>query len=116
MKPLFGDKGGPKDNIVLVEGDRIINEDIELAQTFNDFFDNTVKSLGISENKMLLTEVQNIHGKVADAIKMYESHPSILKIKENVVIETTFSFSPISTEDIHAEIKSLNTRKAIYHT
>ena len=48
MKPLFGDKGGPKDNIVLVEGDRIINEDIELAQTFNDFFDNAVKSLGIS--------------------------------------------------------------------
>ena len=72
-----------------------------------------MKSLGISENKMLLTEVQNIHGKVADAIKMYESHPSILKIKENVDIETTFSFSPISTEDIHAEIKSLNTRKAI---
>ena len=49
MKPLFGGKGGTKDKIVLVEGDRIINEDAEIAQTFNDFFDNTVKSLGISE-------------------------------------------------------------------
>ena len=39
MKPLFGDKGGIKQKIVLVEGDRIINEDAELAQTFNDFFD-----------------------------------------------------------------------------
>ena len=48
MKPLFGDKGGTKQKIVLVEGDRIINEDAELAQTFNDFFDNAVISLGIT--------------------------------------------------------------------
>ena len=48
-----------------------------------------------------------------DAIKMYEAHPSILKIKESVVVETTFSFSPISTEAIRSELKLLNTRKAI---
>ena len=112
MKPLFGDKG-TKHKIVLVEGDKIINDDTELAETFNNFFDNAVKSLGISENKSLLTEVEQTQGRVMDAITMYESHPSILKIKENVVVETNFSFSPISTEVIHSELKLLSTRKAI---
>ena len=80
MKPLFGDKGGAKENIVLVEGDRIISEDSEVAQTFNDFFDGAVKSLGISENEVLMTKVEASQGKVLDAIKQYEAHPSILLI------------------------------------
>jgi len=113
MKPLFGNNGVTNEKIVLVEGDKIINEDAQLAQTFNDFFDNAVKSLGITENEMLRTKVGETQGGVMDAIKMYESHPSILKIKEKVVVETKFSFSPISTEDIHSEMKLINTRKAI---
>ena len=44
---------------------------------------------------------------------MYESHPSILKIKENVRLEEKFCFSPVSTEDLRAEIEVLNTKKAI---
>ena len=113
MKPLFGDKGGTKDKIVLVEGDKIINDESEVAQTFTDFFDDAVKSLGISDNKVLLTKVDLPSGKVLDAIKMYEAHPSILKIKENVVVNTEFSFSPVSLDDIHSELKALNTKKAI---
>ena len=57
VKPFFGDKGGAKEKIVLVEGERIINDDAEIAQTFNDFFDNAVKSLGLSENEVLLTKL-----------------------------------------------------------
>ena len=113
VKPLFGDKGGTKAKIVLVEGDKIINDDSEVAQTFNDFFDDAVKSLGISDNEVLLTKVDLPSGKVLDAIKMYEAHPSILKIKENVVVNTEFSFSPVSLDDIHSELKALNTKKAI---
>ena len=35
MNPLFSDKGGTKDNIVLVEDEKIISEDIEVAEAFN---------------------------------------------------------------------------------
>ena len=116
IKPLFGDKGGTKDNIVLVEEDKIICDDAEVAQKFNDFFDNAVENLGISENKLLLNEIENpIEGDVLDAIKMYESHPSIIKIKEHVVVESQFSFTHISTDDILSEIKSLKAKKAIPH-
>ena len=70
VKPLLGDKGGKKEKIVLVKGDRIIQEEAEVAKTFNDFFDNAVKSLGIKENKMLLTDVIDSQGKVL-ALKSY---------------------------------------------
>ena len=51
VNPFFSNKGGSRDNIVLVNGDKIISDDTELAQTFNDFFKNCVNSLNISENK-----------------------------------------------------------------
>ena len=60
MKPLFSDKGGSSDNIVLVEEDNIVSDDIDVAQTFNDYFDNAIKSLEITENKAVLTDTQNI--------------------------------------------------------
>ena len=113
MKPLFSNKGGVKENIVLVEGDRIINEDAELAQTFNNFFDNAVKSLGITENKALLNVVEPSDDVVLDAIKMYESHPSILKIRECIVVDTNFSFSTVEIDVIQRELKNLNPKKGI---
>ena len=110
MKPLFGDKGGVKDNIVLVKDEEIISEEADVAQTFNDFFSNTVKSMGIIENKCLLTE--NTKGGVEGAIKMYEIHPSIISIKEHVKVDSQFSFYPVSIEDIQSEINNLNSKKA----
>ena len=90
MKPLFSDKGGAKDNIVLVEDNKMISGDTEVAQAFNTFFINSVNSLGISENKAVLTETKNTEGKVEKAIQMFEFHPSIMSIKENVKIDFMF--------------------------
>ena len=112
VKPFFGDKGGSTNKVVLVENDTIINDDKEVAQTFNDYFDNAVKSLGISDNKILLKEPEQSLGKVLDAINMHETHPSIIKIKENVSIDKEFSFSPVSLQDIRTELKALSTKKA----
>ena len=112
MKPLFSDKGGIKDNIVLVEGNKIISEDIDVAHVFNTFFENAVDSLGISENREVLSETKNIEGKVEKAIKMFEFHPSIISIKENIKIDLRFSFSGVNTSDIRSEIMNLETNKA----
>ena len=43
---------------------------------------------------------------------MYESHPSIIKIKEKVKVDKEFSFSPVSLQDIRTELKALSTKKA----
>ena len=109
---FFGDKGASRNKVVLVENDKIISDDKEVAQTFNDYYDNAVKSLGISENKILTTEIDHSQGKVLDAIKKYESHPSIVKIRENVKFDSEFSFYPVSLQDIRTELKALSSRKA----
>ena len=56
VKPLLNDKGGIKESIVFVDGDKIPSEDTEVAKTFNNYFDNAIKSLDIGENKAVLTE------------------------------------------------------------
>ena len=63
-----------------------------------------MKSLGLFENEVLLSKVEVFQGKVLDAIKEYEVHPSILKIKENVAIDGELTVSK--------SLKALNTRKA----
>ena len=47
-----------------------------------------------------------------DAIKEFEDHTSILKIKEHVVVEEEFSFVQVSLETVNKELKALNTKKA----
>ena len=93
MNPLFSNKGRNKDNIVLVTGDKNISEYTEVAQTFNDFLKNSVKSLNILENKLLLTETETIHKGAEKAIKRFEIHASIISIHENVKIDS------VSTND-----------------
>ena len=71
-----------------------------------------MKSLGISDNKILLNKVEISRGKVLDAIKEFEVHPSVLRIKEHVTIDTEFSLSPVSLESVNKELKGLHTKKA----
>ena len=112
MKPLFSDKGGVRDRIVLIENNDIISEDIEVAETFNKFFASTVDSLGITENKLLLNNrTNNSKQGVEKSIEMYETHPSIISIKDHVQVDSEFSFSSVTTEDIKSEINALNPKK-----
>ena len=112
VKPLFTNKGGTKENITLVNEGKIITEDIQVAQTFNDFFDNAVNSMNIEEDKYLETDTIRLSDPVEIAIKKIENHPSIIKIKENIKNNKTFSFSEVNTNDIASEIKKLKTNKA----
>ena len=56
MKPLFSDKGGIRDKIMLIENERIISDSTEVAETFNNYFQisGSIQSLGITENQLLL--------------------------------------------------------------
>ena len=38
MKPLFSDKGGVREKIVLVENDEIISDSLHVAEKFNNYF------------------------------------------------------------------------------
>ena len=112
VTPFFSNKGCSKEDIVLVNGDEIISNNVEIAQTFNDFFKNCANSLKISENKFLLTDNKSVLGCVDKAIKRFEIHPSIQRINENVQVNLRFSFSEVDIDDIKQEIKKLSNKKS----
>ena len=49
---------------------------------------------------------------IREIIENYQSHPSIIKIKEIVKENTIFNFPQATTEDVNKIIKSLNPIKA----
>ena len=92
--------------------DKIISDDVAVAQTFNDFFKNIASSLDIVENRFLITDICNELSDVNKAIAKFENHPSIISIKENVDIESRFSFSEVTVDEIKTEINSLDSKKS----
>ncbi len=49
---------------------------------------------------------------VQGAVECFNSHPSILKIKENVVDGQNFSFRQVTANEIQEQIINLNPKKA----
>ena len=110
VKPLFTEKAVSTDSITLIENDVIINDDLKLAETFNEFFSNAVKNLNIRyyEPDEVPTEVDPI----LRIIEKYKDHPSILKIKEVMNPNEHFSFRPTNLKCVTRELLSLDTSKA----
>ena len=112
LGPFFSEKVTMKQKITIVEGDEIISEDMEVAKTLNSFFEKAVTSLEINENTFLLNKrVDEVEDPIERLIQKFESHPSILKIREMVSTEN-FTFKQVSLEDIEKELLQLNSKKA----
>ena len=111
MKPFFSDKGLGKNAITLVEGNKIIGEDVEVATTLNTFFDNAVKNLDISIPTEYMPGTPSEIDKIDNIVAKFNSHPSIKLIRDNVT-KSTFSFTEVPMEDICREINSLDSKKA----
>ena len=79
---LFSEKAFHSEWITLKESNKTITNNEELAETFNTSFNKIVPNLNIDNN--LGDNITNAHitDSVSCAIRKYENHPSILKIKE----------------------------------
>ena len=112
IKPLFSDKRiAVKTNITIIEKETIISDNTEVAEKLNTFFIDSVENLKI-ESFASQNENEIRSDSIEDIIKMYELHPSILKIKENVQIQSRFEFSDVTSQDFEIKIKELNSKKA----
>ena len=111
IKPFFSDKGNLRSQTKLIKNDELIQNDDKVAETLNTFFKNAVATLDINENSYIVNnESSNILNPVERAIKKYEIHPSILRIKNKIGNEKSFKFEAISTSE--KEIKTINPHKA----
>ena len=91
VKPLFSNYSGLTQKITLVEDQKIITNDEEVARVFNDYFIDSTLSLGITESKALQNNTEPLVDPVKIAMKFFSNHPSILEIKANVTVESRFS-------------------------
>ena len=105
IKPLFSYKQkGLKCDIILTKDGNIITNKHELAEKLNIIFAQAVDNLEIDP----FAPEQSVVGNddIENILKRYESPPSVIKIKENVVIENEFSFRDISSLELEKDIKS----------
>ena len=76
IKPNFTDKVFKDEKVALVEDDKVITAETDLAKIFKDHFGNIVKSIHIEHPR----KVELDREPVVNAIKNFSQHPSILNI------------------------------------
>ena len=113
IKPLFSDKmKAIESDIVLVENEIITSDNKEVAEKFNNFFNEAVENLDI---ELFLTEYtgDRLTCNLQEKLDKYDDHPSIKKINENVKLDIKFSFSDITFQEFENEILKLDIKKAV---
>ena len=102
-----------KETIHIKEKDIISDEKI-LVELFNDHYTNIVKnSSGVSP--VCLGNPSNPESDshtVSEIIETYKDHPSITKIKDNLIISETFDLPKANVSDVNSIILNLNTKKS----
>ena len=106
VKPYFTDKSSKScQNIVLFENDKIVNDQTQVANIFNDHFIDIADHLSEPEivKEMSISEIKNY----------YISHPSILEINNQMSNRNrNFSLNKVSIEKVYQKFKMLDIKKA----
>ena len=97
-----------KQIIILVEKGKVVSKNEEIATHFNNYFNDITEGLNIKK--------WSISDKLSDdplvnAIRKYENHPSIIKIKSSVETTQLFDFNFVSSDDISKIINSMDSTK-----
>ena len=95
-----------------IVSEKIITKDQAVAEVFNKFFINIVPNLKIStdhgyDNDFIATDDQ-----VANAVNKFRNHSSIIMIKNKKKNDQSFSFGPVTYDDVLKKVNTLDTAKA----
>ena len=120
VKPLLSDKTKSSKKITLVEqretldtngniDDKIVNDDVKIAEILNRFFSNAVNVLKIPGSHGTVPLADNISHPIFRAILKYANHPSTIPIKD-LNNTSMFSFSNVSVADVKKGIRKPDPR------
>ena len=113
VKPVFGNNVTTRNNITLIENEKVVTSEIELAKIFNKYFVDIVPKLGI---KSVVSNRNNDleTGNLSAIIKKYKNHSSIIAIEKCMkgLGEKSFNFSKATNDIVLRNIQKLNTKKA----
>ena len=98
------------ENISLIENDNLLTDDLEIAKTFNKYFQKLVPNLHLKVQSNLLCLAPENGDEILATRYKYQNHSS----KKTIIQKCNFSFSlkTVSLTFIEKEMKSLNTNKA----
>ena len=83
VKLFLSDKVTTFPQIRSVENDEIISDESKVANSFSNFFENAIHSLGIKTNEYSNNNY-GLKKPVENAIKKYEQHPNIKMLLRNM--------------------------------
>ena len=114
IKPLLSEKNVLKNSITIAENGTVTSDKKEVAEILNNYFIEAVQNLEIEKFNLGNNVVNsgNIDENIEEIIKRYQSHPSIIKIKENVKLEAKFRFEDITEDEVYTKIRGLDPKKA----
>ena len=112
VRPLFSNKHNVSQKyIIIVEEDTVISNNTDPPEKLNNFFIEAVENLEIES---FVPNIENIiyTGIIHEIVKNYQTHPSILKIKDNVNVEGKFIFNDTTPTNFKDEICKMDPKKA----
>jgi hypothetical protein len=113
MKPFLSDKGKTgNDDIILREGEKLLTDQVDVCNTFNEFYTTIVSSIGFDD---VIPKSLSSHSLISYILGKYSNHPSIRNIKSNHDRNMVFSFQHTSENEVYRIISKLNIKKAIGH-
>ena len=114
VKLFLSEKNKSREKITLVKNEEIISDDVEVANTLNNYFLNVIKNLKIPEKFVTDSLLQSLsRHPTLNAILKYKNHPSMLVIKRFSQRFSSFYFSHVDKNTVLKEIKKLNLNKAV---
>ena len=100
VKPMLSNKFVNSERITLVDYEKIITNDKEIAKVLNDFFSNIIETLNILQKNYTDSMIDNVRDHTLEVILKYRKHPSILAIKRKIKSCPVFTFNYITKEDV----------------
>ena len=117
VKPFFSDKKSQENRITLVElkenyPEKIISNEKEISETFNHYFIDIANNLGLHQNSEILNNTDHLNDLSEKAVEKFKDHPSIIEIKKNRLLQSSFSFQKVSKKTIKNLIDHLDVSKS----
>ena len=82
-----------------------------IAEKLNNYFADVIDNFNI-ERFTDANADDMISRNIDSIVKVYEVHPSMIKIKQNVKVKGKFKFKNVTTDNIKDEISKLNSKKS----
>ena len=107
VKPFLSNNSVENEKIILVEKKEILTKDNSVAKVQNNFFSNTVKTLGISHYMHSHPLAKEVNDPILRAIMKYRNYPSVLTTLDKYKNNSIFNFSHVTKEEVLNEMTKI---------